>query len=219
MRLAPTASCARCLSKQALTLQIRLLVSLPDHRASSTFRTRLRLFEHAPPNRHGTVLPMTRLGIVSDTHAHVAFTRQAVIAFSEQEVDEVIHCGDIGSAEIPPLFAHWPAHFVFGNVDHRTHLLEAAIAETPHHTCHGRYGQIKRDGRKIAMLHSDDQRRFDEVIHGCQFDLVCYGHTHCAKQERVGDTLVLNPGAVYRADPHTVAIVDLPQLTVTWIEL
>lgn len=162
---------------------------------------------------------MTRLGIVSDTHAHVAFTRQAIATLENQQVDEVIHCGDIGSAEIPPLFAAWPTHFVFGNVDHRTRELKHAIATTAHHTCHGKYGQITRDGREIAFLHSDDRRLFTDVVHQRGLDLVCYGHTHIAKQERVGDTLVLNPGAIYRADPHTVAIVDLPQLSVTLLEI
>jgi predicted phosphodiesterase len=44
---------------------------------------------------------------------------------------------------------------------------------------------------------------------------VCHGHTHRRREERVGKTLVLNPGAIYRANPHTFAIVDLPLLEVT----
>ncbi|HEX5444919.1 MAG TPA: metallophosphoesterase family protein, partial [Pirellulales bacterium] len=58
------------------------------------------------------------VGVISDTHGHVEFTRSAVRMFESCAVELVIHCGDIGSNEIVGLFALWPAHFVFGNVDH-----------------------------------------------------------------------------------------------------
>jgi putative phosphoesterase len=134
------------------------------------------------------------------------------------EVAEVIHCGDIGSPEIVPLFAAWPTHFVLGNVDHDEPPLREAIDRCGQ-TCHGRFGSIDRLGRKIAFLHSDDQRRFAETIHGGDWDLVCYGHTHVARQLRQGRTLVLNPGALYRATPHSIAIVDLPAVEATIISL
>jgi predicted phosphodiesterase len=58
-----------------------------------------------------------------------------------------------------------------------------------------------------------------ETIAGGQYDLVCHGHTHVARQETVGRTLVVNPGALYRANPHRFALVDLPALEVTSIAL
>jgi hypothetical protein len=36
-----------------------------------------------------------------------------------------------------------------------------------------------------------------------------------AKQEHCGRTLVLNPGALYRATPHSIAVVELPTLRAT----
>lgn len=134
------------------------------------------------------------------------------------EVDEVLHCGDIGSASIVSLFAPWPTHFVFGNVDFDEPPLREAIDEFGQ-TCHGRFGTLEREGLKIALLHSDDARRFNETVRSGGYDLVCYGHTHVAKQEYAGSTLVLNPGALHRATPHSLAIVDLPQLAVTIVNL
>jgi putative phosphoesterase len=134
------------------------------------------------------------------------------------EVDEVIHCGDIGSEAIVPLFANWPTHFVFGNVDYDRQQLRAAITAA-RQQCHETFGSIEREGIKIAFLHSDDTRRFEQEIAGGQWDLICYGHTHVAAQERRGKTLVLNPGAIYRANPHSLAIVDLPQVEATIVSL
>jgi putative phosphoesterase len=155
----------------------------------------------------------TRLGVVSDTHGHVGYALDAVRALTEQRVDVVIHCGDIGSPKVVPLFAGWPAHYVFGNVDYDDGLLRAAINDAGQ-TCHGRFGELELEGKSIAFLHSDDALRFREVVRSGKYDLVCYGHTHVAKVQQLGRTLVLNPGAMYRAERHTIAIVELPSLEV-----
>jgi len=151
------------------------------------------------------------IGVVSDTHGHTGYTREAISVLESLPINLVLHCGDIGSTAIVPLFAKWPTHFVFGNVDHDGDELQAAI-EAAGQTCHRRFGTLDVAGVKIAFLHSDDSRLFDETIRGGQYDLVCYGHTHDAEQHKAGKTLVLNPGALYRASPHTIATVELPSL-------
>lgn len=154
-----------------------------------------------------------RIAVVSDTHGHVGYTTTAVRAIRQERVAAVLHCGDIGSEAIVPLFAEWPTHFVFGNVDDDGGPLPAAISAAGQ-TCHQRFGSLELGGVKIALLHSDDWALFDETIESGTYDLVCYGHTHVAEQHRAGRTLVLNPGALYRATPHTFAVVELPGLDV-----
>lgn len=158
------------------------------------------------------------LGIVSDTHGQMEFTRQAVRMLSSFEVHAVLHCGDIGSEEIIPLFADWPTHFVFGNVDYDESQLRSAISIAGQ-TCHERFGSLILAGRKIAFLHGDDAALLRECSTNGKWDLVCHGHTHVARQQQVGSTLVLNPGALYRANPHSLAIVELPSLEVTAVRL
>jgi putative phosphoesterase len=153
-----------------------------------------------------------RIAVVSDTHGHIGSTNAAVRLIARHDVAAVLHCGDIGSTAIIPLFAGWPAHFVFGNVDHNEASLAQAIQESGQN-CHARFGSIELAGRKIAFLHSDDQELFDETVSSGRWDLVCYGHTHVAEQHLSGRTLVLNPGALYRATPRTFAVVDLATLT------
>jgi len=159
-----------------------------------------------------------RLGIISDTHGHVELTRSAVRMLESLEVDAVLHCGDIGSIEVVELFAKWPTHFVFGNCDDGSAGFAAAI-EAAGQTCHGMFGDLDFEGVRVALLHSHDRRRFREIIDGGRYQLVCYGHTHVAAVDRHGETLVVNPGAIYRADPHSIAIVDLPKIAATIVEL
>lgn len=159
-----------------------------------------------------------RLGIVSDSHGHVELTRPAITMLDSLEVEHVLHCGDIGSAEVVEMFAPWPTDFVFGNCDYNHADLRQAI-EAAGLTCHGAFGELEIEGSRIALLHSDDRRLFDDVTTSGEWDLVCYGHTHVAKIEHIGKTLVVNPGAIYRANPHSIAIVELPELTATIVNL
>ena len=64
---------------------------------------------------------------------------------------------------------------------------------------------------RIAFLHGDDSRLMRTTIGSGQWDLVCHGHTHVARQAWEGKTLVLNPGAIHRANPHSIAVVELPE--------
>lgn len=159
-----------------------------------------------------------RIGVVSDTHGSIAPTRPAIRMLESLDVEAVLHCGDIGSEEVIKLFAPWPTHFVFGNCDYDHVDLRRAI-EAAGQTCHGLFGEIELAGVRIALLHSHERRRFDEAIASGQYGLVCYGHTHVADQQRHGETLVLNPGALYRANPPSIAVVDLPAIEATVIKV
>jgi putative phosphoesterase len=159
-----------------------------------------------------------RLGIISDTHGHTENTRPAIRMFESFDVRTVLHCGDIGSMAVVELFAKWPTHFVFGNCDADTEEFAAAIRQAGQ-TCHGLFGDLTFDGVRVALLHSHDGRRFRQTIQSGDYQLVCYGHTHLAAVERRGTTVLLNPGAIYRANPHSVAIVDLPAVEASIVEL
>ncbi len=159
-----------------------------------------------------------RLGIVSDTHGHIVHTQAAIRMLQSLEVEAVIHCGDIGSEEVVDLFSEWPTYFVFGNCDSRREALRESI-EASGNQCLGSFGEVTLEGTHIAVLHSDDRQRFREALQGGAYDLVCYGHTHVAAIDRHGDTLALNPGAVYRANPHSIALVELPALEATIVPL
>jgi putative phosphoesterase len=176
----------------------------------------MEAFARSPFTAGGIVM---RIAVVSDTHGHVAYTLEAVRMLESLDVEQVIHCGDIGSVKIVELFSAWPTHFVFGNVDlYEMAELRAAIEAAGQH-CHERFGQLELAGRHIAFLHSDDILAFQQAASSDKWDLVCYGHTHLADTRREGSTLLLNPGALYRATPHSFALVELPDLKIETISL
>jgi putative phosphoesterase len=177
------------------------------------------VFRHGiggPPSKQGGTVK--RIGIISDTHGQVDYTQEAVRLLESLEVELVIHCGDIGSAAIVRQFSAWPTHFVFGNVDADRRGLRRTMEESGQ-TCHDCFGSLELEGVRIAFLHGDDTSLLETTIHSGDYDLVCHGHTHVARQVRQGKTLVLNPGAIYRANPHSFAIVELPALDVLTVRV
>ncbi len=121
------------------------------------------------------------------------YARSGVRMLESFAVERVLHCGDIGSPEIIPLFAAWPTHFVLGNVDHEK-ALQTAI-ERASQSFHGRFASLEFAGVKIALLHGDDQKLLNKTIADGLHQLVCHGHTHVPRKEKIGPTVVLNPGA------------------------
>lgn len=159
-----------------------------------------------------------RVGIISDTHGQVDFTRPAVRMLESLDVERLFHCGDIGTPEVVELLSRWPTDYVFGNCDVEQRLLRTAI-ERSGQVCHGDFADLTIEGVRIALLHSHDRRLFAASIGSGRYDTICYGHTHVAAIEKRGETLLVNPGAIYRANPHSVAVLELPENKATIVNL
>ena len=158
------------------------------------------------------------LGVLSDTHGSTAHTLPAVRMLQALGVERVLHCGDIGSPEVVRLLADWPVDYVYGNCDHNRAQLRAAV-EGQGQTWRGAFADLEVAGVRVALLHGDDTRRLREAVARGGYGLVCSGHTHVASIQRVGATLALNPGACYRANPPSVAVVELPAAEATIVPL
>lgn len=149
-----------------------------------------------------------RLGVVSDTHSRYATTEAALALLQQRGVDMILHCGDIEDAVTVRLFQGFPTHFVFGNCDTERAELRRAIAASGA-SLHEPFGSLELEGRRIAWAHGDDKRLLLDLENSASYDFLFYGHTHHAEQHPTGPTLVVNPGALHRARPKTIVVLDL----------
>jgi uncharacterized protein len=149
-----------------------------------------------------------RIGIVSDTHDRSEAVSEAVRLLAEQQVELILHCGDIESVETVQLFRPVPTHFVFGNWDKERAKLAAAIKGIGGAYSES-FGAIELAGKRIAWVHSHERHLLYQLERSDSFDYVFYGHTHVREQHRTGRTLVANPGALFRANPKTCCVLDV----------
>lgn len=117
-----------------------------------------------------------KLGVLSDTHG---LLRQEVLNHL-QGCDAILHGGDINNQGIlNTLSSVAPLHVVRGNNDKE--WAESLPLFLDFELC----------GKHIYMAH----KKKDLPADLGPFDLVIVGHTHRYEMQRVGNTLLLNPGS------------------------
>lgn len=147
------------------------------------------------------------IGILSDSHDRYEMMAEAVRVLLERGAEFLIHCGDVGSANMLDHLAGVKSAFVFGNNDWDRAELER-YAESIGIPYHGLALDLELDGKKIAVMHGDHTPRMESVLKAQTHDYLLHGHTHVKRDERVGKTRIINPGALHRAAVKTVALLD-----------
>jgi hypothetical protein len=84
---------------------------------------------------------------------------------------------------------------VFGNND--ADLFRITRKSTDRVQVHGELFEADLGGKLLAMNHFDFIAR--PMSESGRYDVVCYGHNHQFKVERVGKTMLINPGAIMGA--------------------
>jgi putative phosphoesterase len=149
------------------------------------------------------------IGILSDTHDRLAPTVAALKVLRAAGARHLIHCGDVGSEQIlDELAGDVPATFVWGNNDFdRASLARYAAAVGV--TCGDALADLTLSGKRLAVTHGDHPATVRRILDGQEHDYLLVGHTHVRADARVGRTRVINPGALHRATPKSVAVLDL----------
>ncbi|MFB6095615.1 MAG: metallophosphoesterase [Halodesulfurarchaeum sp.] len=162
------------------------------------------------------------IGVISDTHDNVEAVRRATNVLEERDVETVLHCGDVIAPPVVPFFEGFEVHAVLGNNDGEVSGLDSALSDLGMgSTLHGRFAELRIDGVDVAMLHGEDRSEVRGHAESGEYDLVCYGHHHERELVEEDGTTLLNPGAHFPTVPsehRTVAIVDLPELDVEFVE-
>jgi putative phosphoesterase len=149
-----------------------------------------------------------KIGLLSDTHGHLARSHAAIQCLLEQEVECLIHGGDIGSEQILIELAadchadRIPVYAVTGNVDlDRTDIIDFPESTGVHVAC---AHTIRLAGKWVDIVHGDDGQAMREMIDSGTCDLVFTGHTHRVNDEQVRGGYLIS-GAVYPAAQEMVA--------------
>ena len=151
-----------------------------------------------------------KLGIVADTHDNLALVDRAVELFESENVDRVVHCGDIVAPFSATPFDSDAFDFyaVRGNNDG-----EWALANVVEEfgTYLGECGQLTVDNTSIAVYHGTNKLLREALAESGEYDFVLHGHTHERTLAERGETVVVNPGGLPiegADDRFSVAILD-----------
>ena len=162
--------------------------------------------------------PLLNVGLLSDTHLPYRMQQlpsQVLDVF--RGVDVILHAGDVDQpGMLGPLRRIAPVHAVRGNIHFLDlssggislpHLVELRLAGRRVLLTHGYLPSLAGlwfKGRDVALrlMGASEKGYFNERIAGRlerlypKTDIIVFGHTHRAYVRRIGDTLLVNPGAV-----------------------
>ena len=184
---------------------------------------------------------MTSIGLISDVHATAAPVAEAMSIFAREGVTHIMCAGDIagyreeldetidlliandcrsilgnhdllyldhhGEESDNPAVAYFrrlPASIDTVIEDRRVYMVHAH----PPDACHGGIKLLDRSGE----LQPARVAEWAQALDSFGIDVLVVGHTHQVFAERLGATLVVNPGST--AFNHACAILRLPELTV-----
>lgn len=150
-----------------------------------------------------------KIGIISDTHDDIEFTNKAISVFQKNNVEAIIHAGDIIS---PPIITEFKKltdlglkfFGILGNNDGEIRGLKDAFKFINGEFL-GDTGKIELDGLKFGIYHGQDIKKKEKMINSGKFDVFVYGHSHTRDPSNsspniVGKTLILNPGNTHREE-------------------
>ena len=152
---------------------------------------------------------MIRIGVVADTHCPEFLEElPAALLAGLRGVDLILHAGDVGGpSTLEQLREIAPVEAVRGDHDGRMTGLPA-------------HREVALGGRQVVIVHGNRSRLIEEPVtllgtlslgvvwpdvglaahlksRFPRADVIVYGHTHRPRADRLGDTLVFNPGAIY----------------------
>ena len=136
-----------------------------------------------------------RLAIISDTHDNISNFESALELIAD--ADSILHCGDLCSPFmieklVSLIPGTTPVHVIWGNNEGDIRLICAKADAHDNIRLHGHFASLLFNGTRVALTHYPEVAR-PLAISG-EYDLVCYGHDHTAHQEKIKNTVLLNPG-------------------------
>ena len=142
---------------------------------------------------------MVNIGIISDTHDDIVNLKSAIKIFNERKVSYVIHAGDYIFPGVVKEFRNFNGKLigVLGNNDGEIPGLMKNFQEIGGEL-HGEFGHIEVDGLEIGIYHGTRSKLTESIVASQLYDLVVCGHTHIKRDEKRGNTLVLNPGCAHK---------------------
>lgn len=142
------------------------------------------------------------VGLVSDSHDNAPLVEHVAAFFRERQAEMVFHLGDVTDPATLDPFEGLALVVVKGNND------DEPWPDT---------WQQPLGGVRVGATHGHHRGHLARLVAECE--VVLHGHTHKRRAERQGTALVINPGALYRADVRTCALLELPSKRVVFYQV
>ncbi len=151
---------------------------------------------------------------MADIHGNMAYLGRAKEIINAEKLEIVIVCGDVQDSEVLQELDSWPQKvcLALGNADYSIReKLQRGLIWTENVEVSLDYGELQIGGTRLAYCHYP--KYAEKLAESGRYDVVFYGHNHKPWEEKIGRTVLLNPGEIQARDGKpTFAIYDLSKM-------
>lgn len=161
------------------------------------------------------------IAILSDTHDNLANLNLALDILRQEDIQTIIHCGDLTNPDTAWHFYDFRVIHTTGNGDQFSGEIRNILQEMNPGNFSGPVHEGEIDGIRFAATHGHILGKAESLARSGQFKYVFHGHTHRRRQEMIGDCMVINPGALggLKPESRSFALLDLSTNRLTIREL
>lgn len=135
-----------------------------------------------------------KIAVISDIHDNIPRLEEALTICRHEKLESCICCGDVGNIETLAKLAETfrAVYLAIGNLDYHLKSQTGLFPENIEYNENILEEEI--DGLNIAIVHHDYKAR--NLAKEGKYDVIFYGHTHTPWEQRIGKSLLLNPGEI-----------------------
>jgi hypothetical protein len=161
-----------------------------------------------------------RIALVSDTHDDLRALNRALDVLQAEEIDVLLHCGDLCGPAIIEALSAFDTWIARGNMDRHPELAPTARELIGPGRLADRH-RLTLGGRSTTLVHGHREAELRRLIGSGERAYVFHGHTHRRRDERIGPTRVINPGALGGMpwQQRSFCILDLTTEEATFLEV
>ncbi len=161
-----------------------------------------------------------RIGIVSDTHDDMRALERALATLQDEGIDTLLHCGDLCGPAIVEALSNFDTWIARGNMDRHPEL-EPTVRKTIGAGRLAARHRLTLAGHSVVLVHGHREGELKRLINTGDHAYAFHGHTHLRRDQRIGPTRVINPGALggIRWQQRSFCILDLAADEATFIKL
>lgn len=137
-----------------------------------------------------------KIGILSDTHDNENNLRAVLDVYRQQGISRLIHLGDMTSPPTAQLLDGFEMIYLTGNMDRDPVGLQNTILDLhPNNRIVESFtGEL--EGVSIAAVHGHLDPSVEHLARTGKYKFVLCGHTHRRRDEMLGNSRIINPGAL-----------------------
>ena len=162
-----------------------------------------------------------KIGVVSDTRDNREGLKLLLDKLLVGGARWLFHCGGLGSVDMVELLKPWQVYIVRGERERDWQAVEAALQKARLQSSLPMQMSALLDGKRIGLCRGEDMGLVNQWVKSREFDYVFHGHTLRRRDERIGRTRIVSPGALSgpRYQPRSGCLIDLTADEVRFVEI